>query len=69
MSLLNLQTPVRSERRRQFQPPWYTVYVYRCPACNNETTIRANSFRGTRPEPSVGAIACPHCERVASHGV
>ena len=60
--MLNLQNPIRSEKRRSFQPPWYTVYVYRCKGCGKETTVRANSFRGPNPVPSVGAIRCPHCE-------
>lgn len=58
--LLNLMRPVRSERVRDFQPPWRTVYVYRCEACGKETRVRANSFRGTTPTTGVGAIRCPH---------
>jgi hypothetical protein len=61
VATINLNTPIRSERRRSFQPPWYTVYIYRCRECGRETTVRAGSFRGTRPEPSIGAILCPHC--------
>jgi hypothetical protein len=60
-AIINLRTPIRSERRRGFQPPWYTVYVYQCGRCGNETTVRAQSFRGSRPEPAVGGIFCPHC--------
>lgn len=61
--LINLATPISSERVRSFQPPWRTVYVYRC-VNGHETRVFANSFRGKRPEPSVGAIVCPLCERV-----
>jgi len=56
--LIDLRQPIGSERRRGFQPPYYTVYKYRCPKCGRERAIRANSFRGSRPEPSVGAILC-----------
>jgi DNA-directed RNA polymerase subunit RPC12/RpoP len=62
MSVINLATPIRSERVRDFQPPWRTVFVYRCGTCQNETHVRANSFRGKTAVPSVGAIACPHCK-------
>lgn len=63
MQTLNLQRPIRSERRRGFQPPWYTVYIYKCESCGHETTVRANSYRGRTPVPGVGAIVCPHCDR------
>ncbi len=61
---INLMTPIRSERVRDFQPPWRTVYVYRC-AIGHEVRVRANSFRGRNATPGVGAIYCPQCE--ASH--
>lgn len=61
MTLIKLGTPVRSERRRQFQPPWYTVFIHRCQN-GHEVAVRANSFRGKRPVPGVGAIYCPKCE-------
>lgn len=38
-AVLNLARPVRSERVRGFQPPWYTVFVYRCDACGGETRV------------------------------
>ena len=60
--IINLSTPVRSERRRSFQPPWYTVYVYRC-SQGHETFVRAHSFRGTRPESGTGGIYCHACEK------
>lgn len=57
---IDLRTPARSERVRDFQPPWRTVYVYRCPLCGHERRVRANSFRGAKAEPSLGAIVCGH---------
>ena len=62
MSVINLATPIRSERVRDFQPHWRTVFVYRCGTCNKETRVRANSFRGKTPVPGVGGIVCRHCE-------
>ena len=56
--VINLKAPSRSERVRDFQPPWRTVYVYRCPVCHQETRVRANTFMGSRPVPAVGAIYC-----------
>jgi DNA-directed RNA polymerase subunit RPC12/RpoP len=58
---IDLMQPVRSERVRGFQPPWYTVYVYICPRCGNEVRMKASSFFGKTPKPSTGAIICPHC--------
>jgi len=55
---VDMRRPIRSERVRGFQPPWRTVYIYRCPECGSETRLRASSFRGRNPEPSVGAIVC-----------
>lgn len=55
---MDLQRPIRSERRRGFQPPYYTVYVYRCPDCQRERFIRANSFHGRISVPAIGAILC-----------
>ena len=60
--MIDLRHPVRSELRRGFQPPWYTVYVYRCDLCQQELFIRANAFGGSRPEQSVGGIRCGYCE-------
>lgn len=57
-AVIQLRTPIRSERRRGFQPPWYTVFVYECQECGAEVAVRANAFRGTRPEPAVGGIRC-----------
>lgn len=55
---IDLSRPVGSERVRDFQPPWRTVYIYKC-ACGRTVRVRANSFRGSRPEPGTGAILCP----------
>jgi len=57
---IDLRRPLRSERVRDSQSPYRTVYVYKCAVCGNETRVRANLFRGSHPEPSVGAILCPH---------
>lgn len=66
MAVINLGTPIRSERVRGFQPPWRTVFVYRCPTCSQETRVRAGSYRGNRAEPGVGGIMCHHCERATA---
>jgi len=56
--VIRLDSQIRSERRRSFQPPWYTVYIYRCPKCARERAIRANAYRGRNPEPGIGGIRC-----------
>ena len=58
--VINLSTPIGRERVRGFQPPWYTVYLYRC-ASGHTVRVRAGSFRGTTPEPATGGIRCPQC--------
>jgi DNA-directed RNA polymerase subunit RPC12/RpoP len=60
--VINLANPVRQEKVRGFQPPWRTVYVYRCPDCGSEVRVRAAAYRGKTAEPAMGAITCPHCE-------
>lgn len=57
-TIINLSTPSGSVRERGFQPPWHTVYLYTCPGCSAQHRIRANSFRGSRPEPGTGGIVC-----------
>jgi len=59
---IDLRHPIRSERVRGFQPPWRTVFVYRC-TNGHETRVRAGSFRGKNAVPGVGAITCPQCDR------
>lgn len=59
-NFVDLSRPVRSERVRGFQPPWRTVYVYRC-ADGHESRVYASAFRGSRPEPARGAMECPRC--------
>ena len=59
---IDLRHPIRSERVRDFQPPWRTVFVYRC-GNGHETRVSASSFSGNRAVPSVGAITCPQCDR------
>lgn len=56
--LIRLSAPTGKERVRDFQPPWRTVYVYRCPACGQERRVRASSYLGKNPIPSSGAIRC-----------
>lgn len=58
---IDLSKPVRTERVRWFQPPWRTVFVYRC-AMGHEQRVFASSFSGSRPVPSVGGINCAQCE-------
>jgi hypothetical protein len=47
---------VRYEKRRGFQPPWYTVKIYRC-ECGHESTSRVN-WHGPTPR---GGFYCPKC--------
>lgn len=49
---ISLETPAGSERVRGFQPPWYTVFLYTCPACGARHRVRANTFIGIRRTPS-----------------
>jgi len=56
--LINLSFPIRSERVRQFQPPWRTVFIYRCEN-GHEVRVGANSYRGKTAVLGVGAIVCP----------
>jgi len=58
--MIDLAKPIRSERVRDFQPPWRTVFIYGC-TCGKETRVRANAYQGKRPVPGVGGIRCPHC--------
>lgn len=64
-ALIDLARPWTRERVRGFQPPWYTVFVYRCAACGEKRRVRAVAFRGTTPVASLGAIRCgaivTHC--------
>lgn len=53
---------VKIEKRRGFQPPWYTVAVYRC-ECGRTTTIR-RSWRGPTPR---GATLCGCGAQLAIH--
>jgi hypothetical protein len=54
---IDLGRPLREERVRDFQPPWRTVFVYRC-ECGREIRVRASSFLGSRPVPATGGIRC-----------
>lgn len=53
-TVFGMEHCVRSEKRRGFQPPWYTVFVLRCPTCGTERHIRQNWQGGV---PSFG-IKC-----------
>jgi hypothetical protein len=53
MTEMHPDTRIRSEKRRGFQPPWYTVRIYTCGVCKNETTLRV-PVRGFGP----GAVFC-----------
>lgn len=55
---IDLSTPNRRERVKDFQPPWRTVFIYQCPKCGAEHRIRASSFMGSRSIPGVGAVVC-----------
>jgi hypothetical protein len=57
-TIIDARSPVRSERVRGFQPPWRTVYVYRCQSCGSEHRLRASAFSGPNPTPSVGGFVC-----------
>jgi hypothetical protein len=58
---IDLQYPIKSKRVRDFQPPWRTVFIYKCPECTQEVNVRAHKFSGKTPVPGVGAIYCPYC--------
>lgn len=51
--------PIRNEKVRGFQPPYRTVYIYRC-SHGHETRMFASSFIGKRPHPTLGGIRCNH---------
>lgn len=55
MTLINLGTPIRSEGVKR------VVFIYKCSE-GHEVRVRANSFRGRKAVPGVGAIACPQCD-------
>jgi DNA-directed RNA polymerase subunit RPC12/RpoP len=60
---IDLSKPSGSERVRDFQPPYRTVFKYNCPDCGKEVKVRANSFMGKTAVPGKGAISCPHCSQ------
>ena len=62
MSIINLMTPIGSERvRAGFQPHWRTMFKYRC-AQGHVVRVYASAFQGKTPVPGVGGITCPQCE-------
>lgn len=56
-NIIDMRKPIASERVRGFQPPWRTVFVYRC-SCGAKMRMRAGSFRGGTAEPSIGGVRC-----------
>lgn len=56
--IMDLSRPCGSKRVRGFQPPWYTVFVYRCPKCGAESRIRAGAFRGKNAVTGIGGVYC-----------
>jgi hypothetical protein len=58
-TLVNLATPVRSERCKNFVPH-RKVYVYHCRQ-EHEVRVFATASAGGRPVPGVGAVACSQC--------
>lgn len=56
---------IRAEKRRGFQPPWYTVFIYQCDACKKPVVLKANAFRGNTPVRGVGAIRCDCGETIS----
>jgi DNA-directed RNA polymerase subunit RPC12/RpoP len=63
--LIDLSHPCASERVRGFQPPWRTVYIYKCAKCGQTVRVGAGSFRGTVPMPSTGAVLCHHTRKAS----
>jgi len=47
-------TAFTSERQRGFQPPWYTVFLYKCPSCGAIHRMK-KSYHGPTP---MGAFVC-----------
>ncbi len=66
MSQIDLSRPIRSVRERGFQPPWHTVYIYKCDN-GHEVRMKARCFRGRRPEPGTGAVMCLQCDFAANY--
>jgi hypothetical protein len=59
--VIDLARPVGSHKVRGFQPPWQTVFDYRCPN-GHDVTVRANAFIGRRAVAGVGGVICPACD-------
>lgn len=43
---IDLSAPIGTERRRGYQPPWYTVNIYKCPVCGRGYELRAPIPKG-----------------------
>jgi len=37
---IDLSKPIGFEKRRGYQPPWYTVFFYTCPRCDKRVNLR-----------------------------
>lgn len=61
-AVIDLQHPARSERVRWFEPPWRTVWIYRCPRCGSERRLFASVYRGSNRRdghaPMLGGMRC-----------
>jgi hypothetical protein len=49
---------IRHERRRGFQPPWYTVTIYTCPKDGKVSMTLRQNWHGPTPR---GGVYCPTC--------
>lgn len=57
---------VKSERRRGFQPPWYTVFLVSCDGCGTHLyTVRKN-WHGPTPPGALptGRVECEPCAKL-----
>lgn len=67
MAQINLSRPTGSHKARSGFGKWRTVFEYRCQS-GHKVEMFANAFRGSTPEPGVGAIECPQCEFHRKYG-
>lgn len=57
-AVIGFDTYKRTERVRDFQPPWRTVFVYTCPECGAERRLRASGRNGSCEVMGLGAMVC-----------
>lgn len=55
--MFDFKDAIRSERVRDFKPPWRTELIYKCRKCGKETRLRKN-WHGETPR---GGFLCA-CE-------